>query len=97
MNAWDKVAMEQKKDRTEAEGYRFFINHGFVKDVKEIIKLYKWFQQDWSIRDPEGRTQLKLLKKIPDQELKGVIEIGKLSKYTSNLSAEILRRMARIL
>jgi hypothetical protein len=95
MNAWDKLALDQKKARTEADGYRFFIKYGFVNDAKEIINLYKWFQQDWSIRDPEGKTRLKLLKKIPDSGLDDLIEIGKLSKYTSWLSEEIFRRLAR--
>jgi hypothetical protein len=40
--------------------------------------------------------RLKLLKMIPDGDLDGLIEIGKLSKYTSHLSEEIFRRMARI-
>ena len=62
MNAWDEVALKQKNARTEAEGYRFFIKHGFVTDVKEIINLYKWFQQDWSIRDPEGKTTAETVK-----------------------------------
>jgi hypothetical protein len=81
----------QKRLRQEADGYRYFINAGFISDIDELTKLYKWFDDDWSVKDPKGVTRLKILKKLPDYivwqtvNLKNVdIQERPLRKYIRN-------------
>ena len=94
-NPFDQIALDQQKARTEADGYRFFINAGFVKELEEIKRLYRWFDEDGQIRDRDGKTRLRLLKKIPDSELHGLIHMRKSQYMPSRLADEVLRRTTR--
>lgn len=94
MNPFDQLAIAQQKDRVEADRYRFFIHAGFITDAAEIRNLYSWFDKDWSIRDPQGKTRLELLKEIPDKDVFELVDIRKIQIQPSRLSAELLRRIA---
>lgn len=94
MDPFDNLELSQRQERAEAAAYNFFINSGFVTDRDEIKKLYTWFDNDWSIRDPEGETRLKLLRNIPDVDLPGLISVDKIRIQPDRLAAELLRRLA---
>lgn len=91
---FDQVAESQQKARTEADAYRFFIHAGFINNIDEIKKLYTWFDCDWSIRDPQGKTRIRLLRKIPDTDLFELVDFRDINIQPSRLSAELLRRIA---
>jgi|WetSurMetagenome_2_1015567.scaffolds.fasta_scaffold508096_2 hypothetical protein len=93
MNAFDRLGILQKKARIEADNYSFFIHAGFVTDIDELKKLYIWFDSDWSIRDPKGRTRLKILKKLPDWAAWQVINLRNVEYQERPLRKYIKERM----
>jgi hypothetical protein len=91
--AFDEVARIQRKKRDEADSYRFFINAGFVPDIEERKKLYLWFSDDWEIKDPEGYTRIRLLRKLPDHALWEIIDMDRLHKQPDRLQFYIKNRI----
>jgi hypothetical protein len=93
MNPFDNVEFSQRKERAESAAYDFFITSGFVT-ISESKKLYKWYDENWGIRDPLGKSRLKLLQNIPDGDLPALISLEMLRIQPSRLKAELLRRLA---
>jgi hypothetical protein len=92
-NAFDALAIAQQKARDEAASYEFFIRAGFISDQSEILKLYQWFDQDWSVRDRNGRTRLRLLSQISDVALSQIVVLEGLIYQPVRLRSEIRRRL----
>jgi hypothetical protein len=91
--AFDEVARIQRKKRDEADSYRFFINAGFVPDIEERKKLFLWFSDDWSIKDREGHTRIKLLRKLPDHVLREIVDRHNLHMQPERLQWYIQKRI----
>ena len=92
-NPFDEVARIQKKMREEASSYRFFLYEGFVTDVDECAKLYCWFDDCWSTKDPEGVTRIFLLRKIPDYKVCQIVNIAKLKSQPDRLISYVQDRL----
>jgi len=92
-NPFDEVARIQKKMREEASSYRFFLYEGFVTDVDECAKLYCWFDNCWSTKDPEGVTRIFLLRKMPDIKVYQIVNIDKLDSQPYQLKSYIQERL----
>jgi hypothetical protein len=92
INPFDILAEEQRKARQQADSYRFFIKAGFVS-AEESKRLYKWFDDDWEIRDKDGKTRIRLLRKLSDNEVTEVINPKKLRFQPTRLVCEIQKRM----
>jgi hypothetical protein len=92
-NPFDAVAETQRKDRKEADGYRFFIKCGFIT-TKEAIKLYRWFDRDGEIRDKDGKSRIKLLRMLSDGEVVEIIDLKRLRFQPSHLTHEIRKRIS---
>jgi len=92
-NPFDKVAKLQRQIRNEAGDYRFFIYEGFVTDIEECAKLYCWFNDSWSTKDPEGVTRIFLLRKIPDFKVFQIVNIEKLKSQPDRLISYVQERL----
>jgi hypothetical protein len=92
-NPFDVVAEEQRRAKMEADGYRFFINGGFIA-TKEAKKLYRWFDRDGEIRDMDGKSRIKLLRMLSDGEVVEIIDLKRLRFQPSPLTHEIRKRMS---
>jgi hypothetical protein len=93
VNPFDEVARVQKEMREQASFYRFFIYEGFVTDIDECARLYCWFDDCWSTKDPEGVTRRWLLRKIPDFKVYQIVKFEKLKKQPENLRSYIHERL----
>jgi hypothetical protein len=93
-NSFDIVAAEQRKQRKEADDYRYFVKAGLV-NIEETKKLYRWFDKDGTIRDPDGKTRIKLLRKLSNSDVAEVVNLEKLRFQPSRLVNEIRRRTAK--
>jgi hypothetical protein len=92
VNPFDSLAEAQRKDRNEADGYRFFIKAGFATS-EELKKIYRWLDADGETRDKEGKIRIMILRKLPDSVLHEVVDPEKPRYQPGSLRYEIEKRI----